>query len=159
MLLHLISLPKQPDCHGQQQIQRQVSKKYKLIYDKWNNYVCTMSINACTYVPVLVYKILCWALVDSENSAGCCISRQFAEKIGLTPNDISSMCVEIGTSKPKSSPLCLECTKKPQAILFAVGKLWFRFQPGIIKDFCSHINMELKFLCNYGIDQIHSHNC
>ena len=118
-----------------------------------------MSKKACSYIPVLVSNIPCSALVDSGNSAGCCISSQFAAKIGLQQEDLAPLHVDIGTAKPEATLQCLGKTKRPLTLNVAGTKFKFKFRPWVIKDFSSHINLGSKFLCKYGIDQIHSHNC
>ena len=118
-----------------------------------------MKINACTYIPVSISNIPCSALVDSGNSAGCCISSNFATKIGLTEKDITPLKVNIGTAKPGATLNCLGRTKKPLVINFVGTKFRFKFRPWVIQDFSSHINLGSKFLHKHGIDQLHSHNC
>ena len=114
------------------------------------------SINAGRYVPVFVNNIPSSALVDSGNSAGCCISLAFARRIGLSDLDLDETRAAIGTARQGTTLTCLGKTKKPLAMTFAGTTFMYKFRPYVIKELSSNINLSLDFLEENSIDQIHS---
>ena len=114
------------------------------------------SINACRFVPVFLNNVRSQALVDSGNSAGCCISAAFAKRIGLSVNDIQSMPTQIGTAKKGASLTCLGITKKPVELRFAGTEFCYKFKPFVLQELSSDINLSIHFLERHSIDQLHS---
>ena len=114
------------------------------------------AINACRFVPVFLNNIRSQALVDSGNSAGCCISAAFAKRIGLSGKDIVKIPTQIGTAKKGSSLTCLGVTKQPVQIRLAGTEFVYRFKPFILEELSSDINLSIQFLEKHSIDQLHS---
>ena len=117
------------------------------------------SINAGRYVPVFIDNLPCSALVDSGNSAGCCISSAFAHKLGLTLNELDNQKFTIGTARKGSNLTCLGKTTKPLKLTFAGTTFSYKFRPFVIDELSSNINLSLDFLEKHNIDQIHSKKC
>ena len=117
------------------------------------------AINAGRFVPVFIDQTLTTALVDSGNSAGSCISASFAQKLGLTDNDIEPCEIMIGTAKKGSSLTCLGQTKENVSLTFAGTSFSFKFRPMIIKELASPVNLSIDFLEDNNIDQLHSSKC
>ena len=114
------------------------------------------AINAGRFVPVFIGNTLTTALVDSGNSAGSCISAAFADKLGLTNQDIDNCDIMIGTAKKGSSLTCLGQTKEEISLTFAGTNFSFKFRPMIIKELASPVNLSIDFLEDNNIDQLHS---
>ena len=114
------------------------------------------AINAGRYVPVYVNNVPVSALVDSGNSAGCCISAAFAKEIGLTASDLERHNVMIGTAKKGASLTCLGKTTEPIKVTFAGTNFTYEIRPFVIKELSSHVNLSLSFLEDNNIDQLHS---
>ena len=114
------------------------------------------AINAGRYVPVYVNNVPVSALVDSGNSAGCCISAAFAKEIGLTASDLERHNVMIGTAKKGASLTCLGKTIEPIKVTFAGTNFTYEIRPFVIKELSSHVNLSLSFLEDNNIDQLHS---
>ena len=64
------------------------------------------------YVPAVINQVPVSALVDSGNTAGNCISWEFAQQLGLDEDDLCPVRQEFGTAKSGSSLKVLGKTKK-----------------------------------------------
>jgi transposase InsO family protein len=134
------------------------------------NHICSLSQNLredqdaiqtyCKYLPVTVNGVVTPALVDSGNNWRCAISKQYADRLGLKPDDITPVdSGRISTAKGGSYLEVLGCPKKPLSLRTTVSDTAWSFLPVIIEGFAMDINLSGPWMKKHQWDHIISRDC
>ncbi len=112
------------------------------------------------YVTVRVNDYPCTAMVDSGNLWRTVLSKKFADRIGLTQDQLRPISVtHLGTAKEGAAMRVLGETKKPVTLRMGGVALSFRLRPLVVDGLSMDMNISGPFLQQQGIDHLHSQQC